>query len=119
MEETGHSGHAGANDAEIAFDGRPDDGVAVFPGGVGGVADFDEVLETDLLRGGRRRGRKGVRICFVCIIEREEERKVALTILQMVTNMPTMKMVRTPVFLRHEMLSFRKLCNGKMKTITS
>lgn len=118
MEETGHSGHAGANDAEIAFDGRPDDGVAVFPGWVGGVADFDEVLEADLLEG-RRRGRKGVRICFVCIIEREEERKLALTILQMVTNMPTIKMVRTPVFLRQEMLSFRKLCNGKMKTTTS
>lgn len=83
------------------------------------MADFDEVLETDLLRG-ERRGRKGVRICFVCIIEREEERKkVALTILQIVTNMPTMKMVRTPVFLRQEMLSLRKLCNGKIKTTTS
>lgn len=55
MEETGHGGHAGANDAEIAFDRGPDDGVAVFQGGVGGVADFDEVLETDLL-GGERRG---------------------------------------------------------------
>lgn len=59
MEETGHSGHAGANDAEIAFDGRPDDGVAVFPGGVGGVADFDEVLEADLLRGERRGEERG------------------------------------------------------------
>lgn len=118
MEETGHGGHAGANDAEIAFDRGPDDGVAVFPGGVGGVADFDEVLEADLLEG-RRRGRKGVRIYLVCIIKREEERKVALTILQIVTNMPTMKMVRTPVFLRQEMLSLRKLCNGKMKTTTS
>lgn len=73
-----------------------------------------------IFSGGREGGRKGVRICFVCIIEREEERKkVALTILQMVTNMPTMKMVRTPVFLRQEMLSLRKLCNGKMKTTTS
>lgn len=72
-----------------------------------------------IFSGGREGGRKGVRICFVCIIEREEERKVALTILQIVTNMPTMKMVRTPVFLRQEMLSLRKLCNGKMKTTTS
>lgn len=72
-----------------------------------------------IFSGGREGGRKGVRICLVCIIEREEERKLALTILQMVTNMPTIKMVRTPVFLRQEMLSFRKLCNGKMKTTTS
>lgn len=72
-----------------------------------------------IFSGGREGGRKGVRICFVCIIEREEERKLALTILQMVTNMPTIKMVRTPVFLRQEMLSLRKLCNGRMKTTTS
>lgn len=83
------------------------------------MADFDEVLEADLLEGREKGGRKGVRIFLVCIIEREEERKVVLTILQMVTNMPTMKIVRTPVFLRQEMLSFRKLCNGKMKTTTS
>lgn len=47
FDRAGKGGHAGADDADVAFDDRPEGDDAVGPRGIGRGAPADEVAEAD------------------------------------------------------------------------